>query len=546
MTPRGTLRWLGFIALLALLPAAFGQATIQTLLTNGPTNRRINITFFSEGYTTAQLPSFIPNASNALRQILSTPPYNAYSNFFNGYAISVASTNSGSDHYTPSVTLVNTYFNSTFDSYSIQRLLTIPPNDRDGNYANGQGKVDALVASLMPETDIKVLIANDPVYGGSGGSTLVTSMHASSPEIAVHELGHTFVGLGDEYSTAYPGYPNVEEPNTTTNNTRATVKWNPWISAATPVPTPDVTSNYTVVGVFEGAHYQATGWYRPKHDCKMRTLGISFCEVCAQTTVLAIYGLVRPIDSVSPATNTVSVPVFQQFKITPLKPAGGSLNYQWFTNGVAVSSATNTNYTVTASSLGTGTHTVRVIANDPTSFVRTDTRRLLYDTNTWTVTVPAPVGITAQPTNQNARLGTNVTFSVTATGAPPLVYQWRFNATNIAGATNPTLTRTNIQATNAGGYSVVITNVAGPVTSATAILTVILPQAAQLRSVVFSNSQFKFTMTGDTGQKYAIDYSATLTNWTRLTTVTNITGTVQFSDPVSNAPRRFYRALSVP
>ncbi len=80
--------------------------------------------------------------------------------------------------------------------------------------------------------------------------------------------------------------------------------------------------------------------------------------------------------------------------------------------------------------------------------------------------------ITSQPTNQTVTAGANVTFTVAATGASPLSYQWRFNTTNIAGAINATLTLTNLQLADGGNYSVVVSNSVSSVTSSNAILTV--------------------------------------------------------------------------
>src|ERR1019366_9518121 len=135
------LRWLLLlvfcVAQTALVPALLGQATITTIRTNGPTSMRINLVYLSEGYTSGQLPQFLVDATNMMNKLLAIPPWSSYSNYFNVFAISVASAQSGSDHYTPTTNLVNTYFNSTFDSYGTQRLLTIPPNDRDGTYNDG-------------------------------------------------------------------------------------------------------------------------------------------------------------------------------------------------------------------------------------------------------------------------------------------------------------------------------------------------------------------------------------------------------------------------
>ncbi|MBI5383402.1 MAG: immunoglobulin domain-containing protein [Verrucomicrobia bacterium] len=83
-----------------------------------------------------------------------------------------------------------------------------------------------------------------------------------------------------------------------------------------------------------------------------------------------------------------------------------------------------------------------------------------------------PPVITSQPQGQTKVVGTTAKFSVTATGTAPLAYQWRFNNTNLAGATGTNLTFANVQLTNAGNYTVVVTNAFGAVTSAVAVLTV--------------------------------------------------------------------------
>jgi len=84
-----------------------------------------------------------------------------------------------------------------------------------------------------------------------------------------------------------------------------------------------------------------------------------------------------------------------------------------------------------------------------------------------------PPTISAQPVSQTVSASSNATFSVTATGTTPLSYQWRFNGNPITGATSATLTLSNVQTNQAGNYSVVITNVAGAITSSVASLTVV-------------------------------------------------------------------------
>lgn len=375
------------LALLLFAPCVFSQGTITQILTNGPTDKRINIVFLSEGYLQSQTNQFSANARSVLAKIIQTPPFDVYSNYFNAFSIFVASAEAGSDHPSGNA-FKNTYFNSTYDSYGIAYLVTIPPNDRDSTYANGAGKVDMLLQNLMPEYDVSVLIVNDTQYGGSGGWPLIASVNASSPEIAVHELGHGYAGLGDEYDTPYPGYPDTEEPNTTRETNRTSIKWRDWILASTPVPTPETSTYAALVGLFEGAHYHATGWYRPRRDCKMNHLSVPFCEVCAEALVKSTYGLVRPIESNSPPTNALITLVDTEavtLTIARLQPATYDLKAQWFTNNVPVPGATNGVFTIAATELPAGTNEVKVEVVDLTTKVRTDPFQLLQDSRTWRI-----------------------------------------------------------------------------------------------------------------------------------------------------------------
>lgn len=383
----------GFICVLLLVGArVFSQATMTQILSNGPPANCINIVFLSEGYTAAQLNQFTNDANLLLNYLQAWPPFDAYRNYFNGYAISVASAESGADHPLDGI-YRNTYFNSTYYSYSIERLLTIPPNNWDDNYADGEGKVDALLQAMMPEYDLAVLIVNDSVYGGSGGAVLITSKNSDSAEIAAHELGHTFAGLGDEYSDANPGWVPKEMPNVTQQTNRALIKWNAWILGSTPVPTPDTAPYTNVVGLFEGAEYQTNGWYRPQHICEMRALDNPYCKVCAEALVKAIYTRIRPIISNVPATNTPTTLANSQsvtFNIATLQPSGFNLNLQWFTNNATCGGATNSSFTIYTPSLPFGSNHVRVEVTDTNPAVRNDPGQLLKDRRSWQVQILSP------------------------------------------------------------------------------------------------------------------------------------------------------------
>jgi len=175
--------------------------------------------------------------------------------------------------------------------------------------------------------------------------------------------------------------------------------------------------------------------------------------------------LYPPTISVPPASQTVVAGSNVTLSVTASGTA--PLSYQWFFNGGVLSGFTNANFTRTnAQAADAGNYTV-VVTNLVGSVTSTPPAVL---------TVLLPVVINMPPASQTVPAGTNVTFSVTASGTAPLSYQWRFNNTDLSGATKATLALTNVQWAEAGSYVVVVSNTLGSVTSAPpAVLTVNSP-----------------------------------------------------------------------
>lgn len=161
------------------------------------------------------------------------------------------------------------------------------------------------------------------------------------------------------------------------------------------------------------------------------------------------------------------------------------LRYQWYFNTTnALAAATNTTLALNSvSATNAGTYSVLI-----TNLVGAVTSSVA------SLTVLGPPTITVSPQSQSVALSNDVTFTVAATGTAPLAYRWFFNTTTaLTAATSSSLVITNVQATNAGNYSVVITNTYGAVTSAVATLTV---STAAVNLAQFNLVGFAGTATG--------------------------------------------------
>lgn len=244
---------------------------------SGDPEHHVDVAFIAEGYTTLEMDKFIADAKRMCDYFMSVEPYAGNAGSFNFYAVESPSDESGvtipgKDIY------VNTNVNSHFYTFDMDRYLTT--SDTKAIYD---------IAANVPYDVIFVLV-NSKRYGGGGfynhyGESTVD--HQLSNIVAIHEFGHEFAGLADEYYTSeitYSDYYNLKfepwEPNiTTTVNFES--KWKKSISSGTPVPTPREEQYRGITGLFEGGGYLAKGIYSPVMDCRMKSNEApAFCPVC--------------------------------------------------------------------------------------------------------------------------------------------------------------------------------------------------------------------------------------------------------------------------
>jgi hypothetical protein len=213
---------------------------------------------------------------------------------------------------------------------------------------------------------------------------------------------------------------------------------------------------------------------------------------------------------------------------------------EWFIDGLKIATINNATFTANNIFLGYWDSFASLSDNPDLSFGLFDNVRVeRFVTN-------APPFITGQPQGLEAKAGSNVTFTVQAGGTSPLSYQWRFNGTSIAGANTSSLSRPNVQAGDTGNYSVLVTNIAGGVTSANALLTVVPVQPPRFELITLEPGQIlRLVLSGEPGQSITVHSSTNFSDWVVLTNLMNPSGTIEFTDTISSGlMQRFYQATS--
>lgn len=245
----------------------------------GPTHRCLDIVIIAEGYTDDERPKAISDGKRFATAFFESPPFVKHKKDINIRLIYPISDKSGVSE--PRKGLIKaTPLSLSFNALGSPRYLMTLAN-----------KALRRVAAHAPYDQL-FLMANTSRYGGGGIYNLYSTFPADneySEYVFMHEFGHTFGGLGDEYYTSpvatnemYP--PGVEpwEPNLTRFLGRK-VKWKRMVEKATPLPTPPKDEYAGMVGLFEGAGYTGKGMYRPALDCKMFSKAYQpFCPVCAK------------------------------------------------------------------------------------------------------------------------------------------------------------------------------------------------------------------------------------------------------------------------
>ena len=250
---------------------------VQKIVDSGNPAEHIDLVFLPEGYTQDEMEKFRRDVDKITNAMFSWSPYDEYKQRFNIWIVEAPSEESGTDIPQEGI-WKNTILNSGFDTFNIERYL--------GTF---DYKTVRDLAAHAPYDQICIIVNHDK-YGGGGiynFYTIFTADNEMSEFLFMHEFEHGFVALADEYYSSDVSYTDFFDLTVEPYQENITTlidfgrKWQDMVAPDTPVPTPDDPIYYDMVGVFEGAGYQARGIYRPFHDCTMKSKSINnFCPVC--------------------------------------------------------------------------------------------------------------------------------------------------------------------------------------------------------------------------------------------------------------------------
>ncbi len=300
--------------------AAPPAAKVWAVMRNGEPRDKVDLLLMGDGYTAAELEKWHADARRLTEILFAALPFKEHRGDFNVWALDTPAAESGVSRPSDGV-YRHSPLGAAYDAFGSERYVLAFDNERVRE-----------AAAAAPYEFIEIVV-NDRKYGGGGIFNLyatVAADNAFTPYIFVHEFGHHFAGLADEYYTSDVAYEagaqRLEpwEPNATADPHAG--KWKELIAAGTPLPTPwpkeafesmekeiqakrreiraqhrpeqemealfrDERERITRLlsggpyagktGAFEGANYQGRGYYRPQQDCIMFTRDeVGFCAVC--------------------------------------------------------------------------------------------------------------------------------------------------------------------------------------------------------------------------------------------------------------------------
>ncbi|MEZ4461427.1 MAG: M64 family metallopeptidase [bacterium] len=371
------------------------EGKVTTLLQSGPASDRLDVVILGDGYRAEDEEAFDLDAQVIAERLQETEPYASQINMINIHKVFTPSVEKGAGYdCTGSATtdagckedLRDTVFGTTFviTALADRLMLALGESDRVAMPLEIARIFDVAVQAQYDEV---ILISNAKRYSGFAGVyvALVTTFGGNRnlmADVAMHELGHSFGALGDEYQVdgdpCLFAEPRVPLPANIAAYTDDSFKWDRFFDGPVPIPTPTDRASEFPVGAYEGA-YNCDFLYRPSRDCKMKSdESLPYCPVCTEQLVRRLYATTDPI--VEPQVERLESGALK-FSVVV---ASDNLTATWFLNDAEF--GTGPSVTVEGKDVDGSENTLRVVVSDTSGRVRVEDPRTSQE-QSWTIVV---------------------------------------------------------------------------------------------------------------------------------------------------------------
>jgi hypothetical protein len=340
---------------------------------NGSPANRVDLVVIGDGYVDREIDTRYPQHVQRLVEFMfheREDPFPRYARFFNIHRVNIVSKESGADVPDESI-FRDTALDATYQTGTFSLLLI------------DIGKADFAAAHALEgmgiAPDIRVATVNTDRGLGSGGHYAVyAGGDQSGHVIALHEIGHSFSGLADEWGFLENTWNGDEWPQPNCTNSPSGAKWARWIGYQDPDHV-----EMSSIGAYEGCAYWGHGLFRPSQESKMNNPGVPFDAVSREQIILDIYELVDPLDDWLPN----DTPLVQPSSLWVETVDPDVIDVEWLVDGAVAPEASGEIFSLPT--LSPGVHTITAHALDDTPWVRLESP-LLHQHVAWTVVIPIP------------------------------------------------------------------------------------------------------------------------------------------------------------
>jgi hypothetical protein len=278
---------------------------------HGPASNRVDVVLMGDGYELDHLRAFDELAEDVPPLLERKEPFREYWSYFNFVRAVLVSADNGVDGF-------GREYDTVLGARTAQTFA--------GHVAIDAARVRAMLGELPEHDGLAICFVKNGVLGtGGGGFATIGGRDAST---TIHEWGHAFAGLGDEYETQQAAHTGAvgERPNVSGSGDPRDVPWAHWIAAKHPR-----------IGVYEGAAGRVRGAWKPTSAGCVMAGEEEFCPVCREALVLRIYSLVDPIEACTPPPQPAGVyemlvvgeePL--EVRLTTMRPASHDLEVRWW------------------------------------------------------------------------------------------------------------------------------------------------------------------------------------------------------------------------